>query len=162
MVLDLTPYAWFHTILSLIALVSGFVVLVGIFNAKRLPGWTAVFILSAIATSVTGFGFGGPFGASHWTGVIALVVLAVAVLALYVRKLDGPWRWVYAVSAVLSLYFLVFVLIAQLFMKVPALNALAPTLAEPPFAYAQIANLVAFIVLMIVAARTFHLSPSGA
>jgi hypothetical protein len=87
------------------------------------------------------------------------VVLAVAVLARYVRHLAGAWRWIYAVSAVLTLYFLVFVLIAQAFMKVPALHAMAPTLAEPPFAYAQTANLVVFIILMITAARAFHPSP---
>jgi hypothetical protein len=160
MSLALTPFAWFHTILSLIALASGFVVLIGLLQANRLPGWTAVFMLTAFGTSVTGFGFGGPFTESHWTGVIALIVLAVAILALYVRKLEGAWRWIYAASAVLSLYFLVFVLIAQFFKKVPALQALAPTLSEAPFAYAQVANLVVFVILMILAARAYHPEPA--
>jgi hypothetical protein len=159
--LALTPFAWFHTILSLIAIVAGIVVLIGLFKSERLPGWTAVFILTAFGTSATGFGFVGPFGVSHWTGVIALIVLAVGILALYVRKLEGAWRAIYAVSAVLSLYFLIFVLIAQFFMKVPALNALAPTLSEPPFAIAQTANLALFIILMIAAARAFHPRPAG-
>ena len=162
MTLELTPFAWFHTILSLIALVSGFIVLFGLLGSRVLGGWTTIFISSSIATSVTGFGFGGPFGASHWVGVIALVVLAVAILARYVRHLAGAWRWVYALSAVLTLYFLVFVLIVQLFKKVPALYALAPTLAEPPFAYAQTANLVVFIILMILAARAFRPAPVAA
>ena len=87
--------------------------------------------------------------------------LAVAVLALYVRKLEGVWRATYAITAVLSLYFLIFVLIAQFFIKVPALNALAPTLSEPPFAMAQLANLALFVVLMIAAARAFHPRPAG-
>lgn len=162
MSLALTPFAWFHTILSLIAIVAGFVVLGGLFKSEQLPGWTAVFILTAFGTSATGFGFGGPFGPSHWTGVFALITLAVVVLALYLRKLEGAWRAVYAVTAVLSLYFLIFVLIAQFFMKVPALNALAPTLSEAPFAIAQVANLVVFVILMVLAARAYHPEPASA
>lgn len=162
MTLALTPFAWFHTILSLVAIVAGIVVIVGLFRSDRLPGWTAAFILTAFGTSATGFGFGGPFGVSHWTGVIALIVLAVAILALYVRKLEGAWRAIYAVSAVLSLYFLIFVLIAQFFMKVPALKALAPTLSEPPFAYVQAANLIVFIILIIAAVRAFRPAPGAA
>ena len=162
MSLSLTPFTWFHTILSLVAILAGVVVLIGLLKSERLPGWTAVFMLTAFGTSATGFGFGGPFTESHWTGVIALVVLAVALLALYVRRLEGAWRWIYAASAVLSLYFLVFVLIAQFFKKVPALQALAPTLAEPPFLYAQVANLIVFIALMVVAARAYHPEPAAA
>jgi hypothetical protein len=162
MSLALTPFTWFHTILSFIAIVAGFLVLIGLLTAARLPGWTAVFMLTAFGTSATGFGFGGPFTESHWTGVVALIVLAVAILALYVRKLEGAWRWIYAASAVLSLHLLVFVLIAQFFKKVPALQALAPTLSEPPFLYAQVANLIVFVVLMVLAARAYHPEPAAA
>jgi hypothetical protein len=162
MSLSLTPFTWFHTILSLVAIVAGLIVVIGLFKGTRLPNWTAMFMLTAFGTSATGFGFGGPFTESHWTGVVALIVLAVAYLALYVRKLGGAWRWVYAASAVLSLYFLVFVLIAQFFKKVPALQALAPTLSEPPFLYAQVANLLVFLILMVLAARAYHPEPAAA
>jgi hypothetical protein len=89
-------------------------------------------------------------------------VLLVAILALYVFRLAGAWRWIYAVSAVVSLFFLVFVAIAQAFAKVPALHALAPTQSEPPFGIAQGVNLVIFVVLGIAAVRLFHRHPAFA
>lgn len=110
-----------------------------------------------MATSVTGFGF--PFDRfqdSHWVGVLSLVVLAAAILARYVFHFAGAWRWVYALGVVLSLYFLVFVGVAQLFKKVPALAAMAPTLSEPPFAITQLALTAIFVVLAIAAAIKFR------
>jgi hypothetical protein len=157
MILGLTAFTWVHTILSLVALITGIVVVAGLFASRTLDGWTALYLASAAATSITGFFFAADsFGASQWVGVISLVALALAVLARYVFHFRGAWRWIYAVGVVLGLYFLVFVSVAQAFQKVPRLHALAPTLAEPPFAYTQLVVLVIFVVLAIVAALKFQ------
>jgi hypothetical protein len=155
MILGFTPFTWFHTILSLVALVAGFVVVRDLFASRTPPTWTAVYIATAVLTSVTGFGFDFPFGASHVVGIISLAILVAVIAAYYVLHLSGPWRWIYAISQVLVLYFLVFVLVAQFFKKVPALTALAPTLSEPPFAIAQTVVLVIFAWLTYSAARAF-------
>src|SRR6266567_1465877 len=126
-----------HVVLSLVGIGSGFVVVFGLINAKRLDGWTAVFLITTAATSITGFLF--PFHKllpSHIVGIVSLVVLAFAIVARYACHLTGAWRWIYSVSAVLALYLNVFVLVVQAFQKVPALKALAPSQSEPPFAVA--------------------------
>jgi hypothetical protein len=157
MILGLSTFAWLHTLLSLVALVAGIVVLIGLIGARRRDGWTALFLVTAVATNVTAFGFPtAMFEASHWVGVLSLVVLAVTILARYVFHLVGAWRWIFAVGAVVALYFDVFVGIAQAFKKVPALKAMAPTLSEPPFAYAELATLAVFVVLAIAAAIKFR------
>ncbi len=146
-----------HVILSLVGIVSGFVVLCGLLTAKRMDSWTGLFLLTTVATSLTGFGF--PFDhllPSHKVGIISLVLLAIAILALYVQHLAGPWRWIYVVTAVMALYLNVFVLIVQLFMKVPALKALAPTQKEPPFLIAQLGCLALFVVLGIASVKKFR------
>jgi hypothetical protein len=157
MFLGLSTFTWVHTLLSLVGIVSGLVVAKGLLSSRRLDGWTALFIVSAVATSVTGFFLPADhFGPSHWVGVISLVVLAFAILARYVLHLAGVWRWIYAVGAVLALYFLIFVGVAQLFAKVPALHALAPTQSEPPFAGAEGVVLVLFLGLTVAAAIKFR------
>ena len=153
----MSTFTWVHTALSVAALIAGLIVVIGLFTSKTLGGWTAIFLATAIATSATGFGFPfQSFGASHWIGVISLVVLVLAVLARYVLHYAGAWRWLYAVCTVVAFYFLVFVLIAQAFKKVPSLAALAPTLSEPPFTIAQVAVLVIFVVIAIATARKFR------
>ena len=128
-----------HVALSLVGIGSGFIVLLGMIVGKRIDGWTALFLATTVATSVTGFGFPVEhFMPSHAIGIISLVVLVVAIFARYSRHLAGAWRWIYVVSAVVAQYFDVFVLIAQAFMKVPALKAIAPTQSEPPFLVAQL------------------------
>src|SRR5262245_49581127 len=122
-----TAFTWFHTILSLVAIVAGFVVVPDLLASRTLPAWTGIYIATAVLTSVTGFGFTAPFGPAHVVGIISLVLLAGAIIALYGFHLAGPWRWIYAVAQTLAQYFLVFVLVAQIFRKVPALHALAPT-----------------------------------
>ncbi len=157
MILGMTPYTFVHTLISLIALAAGFVVMFGLFRSMPRGAWTALFFVTAIATSVTGFGFASAsFGASHWIGVISLIVLAVAVLARYAFHYAGRWRALYAIGTMLAFYFLVFVTVAQLFQKVPALAALAPTLTEPPFAYAQAGVLLVFIALTVLAVVRFR------
>jgi hypothetical protein len=141
-------YTAIHVAISLIAIVTGLVVLAGLLKGQGLPVWTMVFLATTVATSLTGFGF--PFEQllpSHIVGAISLVALAVAYLARYRFHLANTWRTTYVVTAVLSLYLNVFVLVVQLFMKVPALAALAPTQSEPPFAIAQTIVLVIFLVL---------------
>jgi hypothetical protein len=147
----------FHVILSLIGIVSGIVVVFAMVAANRAPALTAIFLATTVATSVTGFMFHfASFGPPEILGVISLVVLAIAIPALYVYKLAGSWGWVYVATAVLALYLNVFVGVVQTFQKVAFFHALAPTQTEPPFAVAQGIVLIAFIALGIAAARKFH------
>ena len=146
-----------HVVLSLIGIFSGAVVLLGMFGAKRLNGWTALFLATTVLTSVTGFFFPSvSFGPPHVIGVISLVVLAVAIPALYVYRLMGSWRWIYVAGAVAALYFNVFVGVVQAFQKLPFLQPLAPTQSEPPFLIAQAVVLVIFVGLAIAAVRAFY------
>ncbi|HEX5166743.1 MAG TPA: hypothetical protein VFV93_15165 [Thermomicrobiales bacterium] len=146
-----------HTILSLVALLAGLVVVAGLLGTRTLPQWTGLFLVTAIATSVTGFGFPfEKFEASHWIGVISLVALAVAILARYMFHLDGAWRWIYVVTITVAAYFLVFVTIAQAFKKVPRLHAMAPTLSEAPFTVSQLLVLVVFAGIIAAAVIKFR------
>jgi hypothetical protein len=146
-----------HVLVSLIGIVSGFVVLYGLLLGRPLGGWTALFLATTILTSVTGFPL-APFGfdPARAVGVISLVLLALAVAALYVFRLAGAWRWVYVGSAIAALYLNVFVGVAQAFQKLPFLQPLAPTQSEPPFLVTQVAVLVIFVALGILAAIRFH------
>src|SRR5438132_9651560 len=125
-------YTLLHVIISLIGIFSGLVVLFGLLSAKHLDGWTKWFLITTVLTSVTGFFF--PFHGftpAIGVGIISLVVLAVAIFARYASNLRGVWRWMYVIGASIVLYFNVFVLVVQLFQKVSALKALAPTQSEP-------------------------------
>ena len=144
-----------HVALSLIGIVSGVIVLYGMVRATRLDGWTALFLATTVLTSVTAFFFPSTsFGPAHVVGVLSLVVLAAAIVALYFFRLAGPWRWIYIVGAVLALY--VFVAVVQAFQKLPPLAALAPTQSEPPFLIAQLVVMAIFIVLGVVAVKRFQ------
>jgi hypothetical protein len=154
---DPTTLLGIHTWLSLIGLASGIVVLFGLLQARPLNGWTGVFLATTVLTSVTGYGLPADgILPSHIVGAISLAVLAVAILARYVYRLAGSWRWIYVVAAMAALYLNAFVAVVQLFRKVPALSALAPTESEPPFAIAQGVLLVVAVVLTIWAARAFR------
>ena len=157
--MSLSAFAMVHVIISLIAIVSGFIVLFGLFGSHRLPGMTALFLITTILTSVTGFLF--PFDKllpSHMVGIVSLIVLAIACFALYVMKLSGPWRWIYTLTAMIALYLNVFVLVIQSFLKIGPLHALAPSVppSEPPFAVAQGVVLVFFVIAIIGAVRRFR------
>ena len=146
-----------HVAISLIAIATGFVVLFGLLTGRRLDRMSAWFLATTVATSVTGFGFPlRPFLPSHVVGIISLVLLTVAIYARYGRDLAGAWRPAYVVTAVVSLYLNVFVLIIQSFLKVPALHALAPTQSEPAFVGAQLTALVAFLLAGAVAVVRFR------
>ena len=160
---DLRTFTHLHVAISLVAILSGLVVLLGLLTSKRLDHWTSFFLLTTVATSVTGFFF--PFHGftpAIGVGIISLIVLAVAILARYPRHLTGSWRWLYVISATLALYLNVFVLIAQSFQKVPALRAMAPTQTEPPFLLAQLLALSLFIVFGILATIRFQPAPRRA
>jgi hypothetical protein len=149
-----------HVALSLVGIATGLIVMFGLLAGKRLDVWTALFLASTVATSVTGFGFPFEhFSPPHYVGVLSLLVLAIALLARYAFHLSGAWRWIYVVSAAIALYLNVFVLVVQAFQKVPALKAMAPTQSEPPFVIAQLVVLALFVVLAIVATKSFTRAP---
>ena len=165
MILGMSTAAFtqFHVLLSLIGIASGIAVVLAMLGANRLPLLTAIFLLTTVATSVTGFMFHfASFGPPEIIGVISLVALGVAILALYRYKLAGSWRWIYVATAVFALYLNVFVGVVQTFQKVPFFHALAPTQAEPPFAVAQGIVLIAFIALGLAAAKKFRPATGGA
>ncbi len=147
----------FHVIISLIGILSGMVVLYGLLTARPFGGWTALFLATTILTSITGFPL-PPFGfdPARAVGVISLVLLAIAVAALYGFHLAGAWRWIYIASAVTALYLIVFVGVTQAFQKLSFLQPLAPTQSEPPFLVAQVAVLTIFVVLGVLATIRFH------
>ncbi|MBO0763004.1 MAG: hypothetical protein J2P50_00160 [Hyphomicrobiaceae bacterium] len=155
--LSASAFTTLHVVISLVGILSGLVVFYGMLASQRLGGWTALFLATTLLTSVTGFMF--PFSGllpSHVVGTISLVLLAVALLALYAFRLSGAWRWVYVATAVAALYLNVFVGVVQAFQKLAILQPLAPTQSEPPFAVTQIAVLVLFLALGFLAVRRFH------
>ena len=163
--MSLSTFTTVHVIISLIAIVSGIIVMFGLLGSKRMPGMTAIFLLFTILTSATGFLF--PFEKllpSHMIGILSLVLLAIACIALYGMNLSAAWRSVYVVTAMTSLYLNVFVLIIQAFLKVPALHALAPSVppSEPPFAVIQGIVLLFFVIVIIGAVRRFRPVPTYA
>ena len=156
----LRAYTIIHTLISLIGIFTGLIVLFGLLAGKRLDGWTKWFLITTVLTSVTGFFF--PFHGftpAIALGIMSLIVLAVAIFARYPRQLAGHWRWIYVATAVIALYFNVFVLVVQAFEKIPALHAMAPTQTEPPFKLTQLVVLATFVLLGIIAAIRFRNEP---
>jgi len=150
-------YTIIHVIISLIGIGTGFIVLYGLLNGKLLNSWNLIFLVTTILTSLTGFAFpNSTITPGIILGILSMIVLAIALFALYARHLNGGWRRTYAIAAMIALYFNCFVLIAQLFGKVPALHALAPTGTEAPFKIAQLLLLILFVVLIIGAGRKFR------
>ena len=155
--LSLMQFTFLHVFVSLVAIGAGIFVLYGLLNAKILRILTALFFVTTIATSLTGFLF--PFkGVTPGivVGVLSMIALVLGIVALYVQKLAGPWRGVYVVSVMLAFYFNFFVLVVQSFEKVPALNALAPTQSSPGFGVTQLAVLLIFILLSVRAFKRFQ------
>ena len=158
--MTLSTFTLFHVVLSLVGIATGLIVVYGLMTGKRFDGWTATFLFFTVLTSLTGFLF--PFIhllPSHVVGILSLLMLAVAIVARYPRRLEGAWRRIYVICAMVALYLNCFVLVAQMFLKLPALHALAPKGNEPPFLIAQLALLAIFVWLTIVAARRFHCEP---
>jgi len=163
--MSLSAFTTLHVIISLIGIVSGLIVMFGLLGSNRMAGMTALFLLTTILTSATGFLFPvEKLLPSHIIGILSLVLLAIACIALYAMKLSGAWRWIYVVTAMVSLYFNVFVLVIQSFLKIPALTALAP--GNPPsgpvFAVVQGIVLVFFVLVIVGAVRRFRPIPTFA
>jgi len=160
--LSLSTFTLVHVIISLIGIAAGFVVMFGMLGSNRMPGWTALFLATTILTSATGFLIppllSDKLLPSHMFGILSLLLLAIACFALYGQKLSGAWRWIYVLTALISLYLNVFVLVIQSFLKIGPLHALAPSVppSEPPFAIAQGIVLVFFIIVIIGAIRRFR------
>jgi hypothetical protein len=162
-IVDLATFTLFHVAISILGIIAGLVVVGGMLAGVGLEGWTAVFLVTTVLTSVTGFGF--PYTAilpSHIVGGLSLVVLAVCVTARYLKHLTGVWRATFVISAVTALYFNVFVLVVQLFAKTPALQELAPTQSEAPFAVTQALVLALFVWIGRAAVRGFVPGPMRA
>src|SRR5947209_12896310 len=166
--MSLSTFVTVHVIISLIGIVAGIIVMFGLLGSNRMPGLTAIFLLFTILPSATGFLIPPLLSKkllpSHIVGILSLVLLAIACVALYGMKLSGAWRSVYVVTAMTSLYLNIFVLIIQAFLKVPALHALAPSVppSEPPFAIIQGIVLVFFVIVIIGAVRRFRPMPTYA
>ncbi|BBK42016.1 hypothetical protein STVA_20360 [Allostella vacuolata] len=156
---DLSTLTIVHTTLSVIALVAGIGILPALMRGQLVPMWTGLFVWTAVATTVTGFLF--PFTTflpSHGVGIAAALTLVPTVAALHVFGLAGAWHRIYAAGAVVNVYFLAFVGVAQAFLKVPAFHALAPTGSEPAFAATQ---LVLLAVFLGIGWRAVRVVPAG-
>ena len=153
----LAIYTIIHVLISLVGIASGLVVTYGLLTAKRLDGWTKIFLITTVLTSITGFFFPVQhFMPSHAVGILSLLILLPCIIARYPLHLAAHWRLVYVITAMIALYLNVFVLVVQLFEKVPPLHDLAPTQTEPPFKITQLTVLILFTVLTITAAIRFH------
>ena len=155
--MSLETFTILHVVISLVAIVSGLIVFLGMLQAERLLGWTALFLATTVLTTATGFMFPATrFTPALGVGFLSAAVLAVALLALYAFDLSRSWRWIYVVAAVVALYLNVFVLVVQAFQKVPTLHGLAPNGNEPAFIVAQTVVLALFAWLGTLAVRRFH------
>lgn len=146
-----------HVLISLVAIGAGFVVFAGMIRNQPLPGWTKIFLANTVATSVTGFFF--PFKGftpALGFGIISMILLGLALHGLYRKQLTGGWRKTYVITALFAQYLNCFVLIVQMFLKIPFLHALAPTQAEPPFGIAQGALLIGFLFFGTLAVKRFR------
>jgi len=155
-IFDITTFTLIHTLISLVGITSGLVVMGGLMAGKRLDGWVGLFLVTTALTSITGFGF--PFTqliASHYVGAISLLILPPVIYARYRKHLLGSWRGVFVVGTALTLYLNFFVLVVQLFQKVPALLVSAPTQKEPPFVITQLLVLGMFAILSLAAFKKF-------
>jgi len=160
--MSLSTFVLVHTVISIVAVVAGIIVMFGMLKSTRPGSLTAIFLLLTILTSATGFLIpplvSDKLLPSHIIGGLSLLLLLIACIALYAMKLAGSWRWIYALTALLALYFNCFVLVIQSFLKIPALTAIAP--GNPPsgpvFAVVQGIVLVFFVLMIIGAVRRFR------
>ena len=157
--LSLSAFTTLHVVISLLAIVAGLIVMFGMLGPYHASGLTAIFLIFTILTSVTGFMF--PFNGvtpAILIGILSCVLLAIACIALYARKAAGPWRWIYLLTALISLYLNVFVLVIQSFLKIPPLHEIAP--GNPPaglaFLVLQVVVLVFFVIMTVQVWRRFR------
>jgi hypothetical protein len=153
----MSTYTVVHVVISLIGIASGLIVAFGLVGAKRMDGMTAIFLATTLLTDITGFFF--PFTVfkpSYVVGTLSTIVLLIAIFARYSKHLAAGWRRAYVITAMIGLYLNCFVLVAQLFMKVPSLNKLAPNGNEPPFLISQVVAMVIFIIWTVIAVKQFR------
>jgi hypothetical protein len=158
-ILGLSPegFLLLHVAISMIGIFTGFIVMGGMYASNKLPLWTAIFLVTTILTSVTGFLFPVTiFTPALAVGILSMMILVVALLALYVYRLAGWWRFAYVAAALTALYLNFFVFMVQSFQKVTFLQHLAPRQAEPPFIITQSVVLLMFLVLGVIALWRFH------
>jgi hypothetical protein len=156
MILGLTipQFTTLHVLISFVGIVAGLIALPAIARGHVLPRANVIFLWLTLLTSLTGFLFPiVAFTPALGVGIFSTLILAVALWAWYGRKLAGRAGAIYAIAATIGLWLNLFVLVVQSFLKVPALNALAPNGNEPPFAAAQGALLIAMLALGYFAFR---------
>jgi uncharacterized membrane protein SirB2 len=161
--MSLATFTLVHVVISLAGIASGLIVVYGMLTRNRMDGMTAFFLGTTILTDLTGYLF--PVEhllPSHIVGAVSLTALALALVARYGRRMEGSWRWIYVVTAMISLYLNVFVAVIQSFLKIPAVHALAPTQKEPPFLVVQLLVMAIFVVLGVVAVKKFRVAPAAA
>lgn len=157
--LSLPTFILLHVLLSVVGIAAGLIVMERLLRNRALGLSNMLFLIATILTSASGFLFpskGPDFTPGQILGAISLGVLAIAMVALLVGNLIGAWRWIYVITAVMALYFNVFVGVVQAFAKVGRLRMLAPTQTEPPFALTQAAVLLFFLVVAVIALRRFR------
>ena len=156
MIFNLATFTLVHVLLSVVGIFAGLVVAGALIAGKRLDDWVNVYLVTTILTNLTGFGF--PFVVlmpSHIIGVLSLLILPVVIFARYRKHLVGAWRRTYVYGIVVALYFNAFVLVVQLFRRIPALIVSAPTQKEMPFVVTQVIVLALFVWLGRAALRGF-------
>ena len=159
--MSLATFTAVHVIISLVAIFAGLIMLVGMTRGADAPGWTTLFLITTVLTSVTGFMFPPkPIGPPHVFGVMSLLALAIALVALYRYKLAGAWRLPYVVTVILALYLNVVVLVVQTFQKIAFFHQFAPTQKEAPFLATQLTVLALFVFGGVLAAKRFHRGPA--
>jgi hypothetical protein len=157
MIMDITTLTLVHTVISIVAIAAGLVVVGGLIAGVRIDGWTGIFLVTTALTSITGFFFPlTPFLPSHWIGIISLLILPFVIAARYWKHLRGGWRGIYVVGTVLVLYLNFFILLVQLFRRIPALIVAAPKQTEPPFVLTQLLVLALFAWLGFAGFRRFR------
>ena len=156
--MSIATFTVVHVLISLVAIATGIVVVIGMVNNRSLAGWTGVFLWTTVLTSVTGFLFPlTKIGPPHIFGALSLLVLVPTILAQYPFHLAGGWRSAFVLGSLFTLYLNVVVLIVQSFQKIPFLNSLAPTQSsEPAFAGTQGVVLVLFVLAGVRATKRFH------
>jgi hypothetical protein len=154
--LSLAQFTFQHVVLSLLGIAAGFFMMFGFLTSRQLRMMTALFFLATAGTSLSGFLFPNKtVTPAIVLGVLSIIALALALFAQNVKKLTGAWRAVYVISVCAAFYFNFFVLIAQLFAKVPALKAIAPAPTSPAFGIAQLALLAIFVLLTTRAVKKY-------
>lgn len=154
-------FTLFHTALSIVAIISGLLVVKGLISSAGRQLWTLLFFVSAWATTGTGFFF--PFNGvtpAFALGLFSLIPLTLMYVARYRYGLRGKARGIYVISSVLVFYFNCFVLVVQSFRHIPELQVLAPTESEPPFQIAQLLTLVLCTAAGYFAFKRYHLKRS--